>query len=237
MRLISSFLIVILLVGCNTKPEENNFLMKYQYPFSALKTPKVFVYQSLDSINHKAYVCQHYFNKNGTNYFLKYTLGQNGRDSSIFEVVDGNPILSECYKIIPDRETKIEKINQGKIEEWLNTDYKHKSKIQYSDVFGKDIITELVNTSIYDTTVVFDLNGENINCIRYKDNVEFTTKHKYFSNINRSFEIVGESLYGSNLGIIFYSTKNKRNGETSQWRLERIIDFQDYKKEKTGANK
>lgn len=232
MRLINSFLIVILLVACNIKAEENNFLMKYQYPFSALKTPKVFVYQSVDSINLKAYICQHYFNKNGTNFFLKYTLDQSRRDSSIFELVDGYPILRECYKIMPDRENKIEKIYQGKIEDWLNTDYKHKSKIQYSDAFGKDIVTEIVNTSIYDTTVVFDLNGENIDCIRYKDNFEFRTKHKHFSNINRSFEIEGESLYGSNLGIIYYSTKNKRSGKTSAWRLERIIDLQDYKKEK-----
>ncbi|WP_430815967.1 hypothetical protein [Carboxylicivirga sp. RSCT41] len=150
--------------------------------------------------------------------------------------MNGNPILSECYKIIPDKETKIEKAHKGKIEDWLNTDYNHKSTIKYSEAFGKDIITELVNTSVFDTTLVFDYNGKNINCIRYKDNFEITNKHKFFASVNSSFEIVGESIYGSKLGIIYYTTTNKRNGETSQWQLDRIIDYQDYIIEKTGAN-
>ncbi len=221
-----------LIAGCQNS---NKDLKTYQYPKDSLYSAKVFTFCNLDNLETKMNVVHHVYMENDTTFYLKYSLEETGRDSSIFKKLNNEFVLNERYMVFPKGPDKINTTSKGKILEWIDNYLNNKSIIEFEDVNDPDVTIRIEGQSKLDSTMVYDLRGKKINSVRYIEKTNISITHKKYNSAKSSFEIEGESIWGKNLGMIYFKTRNKRTGKIDSWELESIINYEEFIKS-TGAN-
>lgn len=214
-----------MLLSCQSSNKEKPSVKDYLYPKDSLKTAKLFTFKRTDDPEIKMQNIQHCFTKNNTSYHVKYSLDRSQRDSTLFKEINGRFDMVERYMVFPNGSEMILSTSKANIIEYINDDTQTKSIIEFEDAMH-EIVIRIEGLSLVDSSSFeYGYQGKKINCIRYIETTTVTTTSKVNPGVQQSFEIEGESIYGENLGMIAFITKNKRNGEIESWELESIMAF------------
>jgi hypothetical protein len=221
------FLLIPLMFSCKSnKLIDNKSLTDYQYPLDSLITPKVFIYQRADSAEKLSYHYQQLIVKNNQKILIRSTLGDgNMRDSSVYDLINNKLVLQETYMIMKDRKTNKIKPSKGEVLEDIDNGVNNESKFKFTNPFAETIISTVKLKSTYDTIIVYRLFGKDLDCIRYKNNMTVSIKHKYIPFIGKSLEKIGESIFAKGLGLVYYSMTDVKDKSTFSWKLKEIIDY------------
>ncbi|WP_289056077.1 hypothetical protein [Carboxylicivirga marina] len=227
MRVIIIFISALIILACEPSKKEKVQFESYQYPSDSLRKPKVFVYHRLDNPDKKRRVVRHVYDKNDTTFLIKYSIGEQVRDSSIFIETNGNINLHERHKIFTIESNSSSMTVEGNILERYDNGADSKTTIEFDDINNPNIIVRIEGQSTFDSTLVFNLKGTLIPSIRYQEKTKVLITHRLDSTIIKSIETEGETFFGKGMGMICLKSKDVSKNRIDTWELEMINDYLD----------
>jgi len=233
-------MVLYALIGCNKpKNQANNELMEgFGYPADSMIVPKVFVYETNDSLNRLIFTLKQVKLVNNKKICISVSLNYNGiypvRDSVVSYYEGNRSILKEIYEIAWDSVTKSDRVFKTKIIEDTIINNKQIFRTEYPSVFNPLI----VNTNIdIDTVIdkktikVFD---KDVECYFLSSISEQFTGHKLSTLFGRKFIKSKKSIVARGIGTIYSETTNHTFKTIRVRKLKEIIDYDTYLKKYCG---
>jgi hypothetical protein len=225
-----SFLILPLalccLISCGKAPQKKKHTFsEYSYPDDSLENPKLFVFEKVDSPGVLTRRSMASFNFDGKKHVIKYSLakGDGNYDSTVYVLQDGHFELKESYLIA--RYSGEVKRSQGEIVLMDEDDpYHTKMIVKYPDPFQPYMSSTLTTISHFDNNISYDYKGQNIRAIRFIDTLNVEIYHSAL-NKKKQMQFTGETVFGLNIGVVYYVTRSSQDGWETSWQLDTIVDF------------
>jgi len=225
--------LVLILVSCShtDKKIDNSIFSDYRYPLDSLVQPKVFVYQSLDSLNKLKFNFKQKIVEDTNTIYITAAINTSSpfRDSTTTYCRGKNYILKDSYSIEKDTKTNLEEAIKGEILDYSDSGLKREKKIKFSYP-SPSIITTIKTNSIIDKKIKFKLGSKILDCLLVKEYMSFNGRHKYIPFLGKKVELTGISVVAKGIGLVYYSTDNKLDKTRQAWQLKEIIDYQTYLK-------
>lgn len=236
MRQLIYLILLIVFVACN-KPKiqvNNEHMEDYRYPADSLIKPKVFVYETNDSLQELTFTLKQVKMENNNKIYINVRLNNDNccpiRDSTVFYYKGRNLIIKEIFEIVRDSVTKSEKVHKTKILDYIESSNKRILKTEYRGVYNQSIITTKLDVDSIIDKKTLEVFNKDVECIVVaSESVQFT-RHKLLISSGKTFNKSTKLLFAKGIGIIYSETIN-HSFNTIQIRfLKEIIDYDTYLK-------
>lgn len=236
LRQIIHLIVLYVLIGCN-KPKtqvNNEQLDGFGYHADSMIVPKVFVYETNDSLQRLTFTLRQVKQVNNQKICISVSINCNNQHSSRDSVVSyykGNsPILKEIFELAWDSVSKTERIFKTKILEDTLIDNKQILKTEYPSIYDPLIVNTCldIDTVIDKKTLkVFD---KDVECYILASLSEQFTGHKLSTLFGRKFKRSKKYIVAKGIGTVYIETINHTFNTIRVTRLKEIIDYDTYLK-------
>lgn len=236
MRQIIYLIVLFVLIGCS-KPKtqiNNEFLDGFGYPADSMIVPKVFVYETNDSLQKHIFTFKQVKQVNNQKVCIGVSINCNNqnqvRDSVVSYYRGKRSILKEIYELAWDSASKTERIFKTKILEDTLIDNKKIFRSEFPSVYNPLIVSTCldIDTIIDKKSIkVFD---KDVECYILVSVSEQFTGHKLSTLFGRKFKRTKKYIVAKGIGTVYIETINHTfNTKRVTW-LKEIIDYDTYLK-------
>lgn len=236
MRHIIYLIVLFVLIGCS-KPKmqvNNEQLDGFGYPADSMIEPKVFVYETNDSLQRLTFTFRQVKLKDNEKIYISVGLNYGylypARDSVVSYYKGDKLILKEIFELAWDSVSKTERIFKTKILEDTLIDNKLILKTEYPSIYDPLIVNTCldIDTVIDKKTLkVFD---KDVECYILASVSEQFTGHKMSTLFGRKFIKSKKSIVAKGIGTVYIETTSHTFNTIRIRRLIEIIDYDTYLK-------
>lgn len=236
MRQIIYLIVLFVLIGCS-KPKtqvNNEQLDGFGYPADSMIEPKVFVYETNDSLQKLTFTFRQVKQVNNQKICISVSINCNNKHSdrdSVVSYYKGNrSILKEIFELAWDSVSKTERIFKTKILEDTLIDNKQILKTEYPSIHNPLIVNTCldIDTVIDKKTLkVFD---KDVECYILASVSEQFTSHKLSTLFGRKFIKSKKTIVAKGIGTVYIETTSHTFKTIRVRKLKEIIDYETYLK-------
>ena len=236
MRQLIYLIVLFVLLGCN-KPKiqvNNEHLDNYRYPADSMIVPKVFVYETNDSLQKLTFTLKQIKNENHKKMLISVGLNNKNccpiRDSIVSCYKDKNLIIEKIFELVRDSVTKSDKVLKTNIIDYIETGYKRFLRTEYPSVNNQSIITTKVDVDSIIDKVTLKVFNKDVECIVVASESMQYTRYKLLFFFGKTFKKSTKLLFAKGIGIVYSETINHSFNTIRVRRLKEIIDYDTYLK-------
>ena len=234
MKNLAYLIIVATLLSCNKqKIQVNNEHMEgFRYPADSLIEPKVFVYETNDSLQKLTFTLKQIKNENHKKKLISVGLNNNNccpiRDSMVSCYKDKNLVVEEIFELVRDSVTKSDKVLKTNIIDYIETPYKRFLRTEYPSVYNQSIITTKVDVDSIIDKVTLKVFNKDVECIVVASESMQYTRPRLLIFFGKTFKKSTKLLFAKGIGIVYSETINHSFNTIRVRRLKEIIDYDTY---------
>jgi len=236
MRELFYLLFILTITSCNktNNPIDNEYLDEYRYPADSLINPKVFVYESNDSLDKLSFFLRQVKVENGNKICIYVELDNDNntprRDSTIYYYQGKSLIIRDEYTLFKDPTTNKNKVLKSKILDYFDYSQKRVIKTKYRSPMNESLICTNTDVSFFAKKTTFKIYDKDVKCIIMANNIYLKIRHKYIPFVGKDVEKTGITIYAKGMGMVYKRIYNKTYNVDHLVRLKEIIDYQTYLK-------
>jgi hypothetical protein len=222
-------LLMIAIIVCGNKGiRESRSFNNFHYPFDSLVNAKVFVYEKSDDKHSPVSRYEQVIEKDQKRYYIQVLLGDMDiRDSSVYEIEHERTILKDIYLIKRDLKSNEYKTIKGVIFGKVDDDNMLSSAVRFSE---SDNMITFESISKYDSAYSTKIFENETNCLSSKDTLSLYIQHLDHESMNEIISMTGKSVYAYGIGLVYYSRLFYYDKSNYEFRLKKIIPYQEYLK-------
>lgn len=236
MKQLFYLLLVVSLFSCKKTVfnVDNEALFEYRYPADSLIEPKVFVYETNDSLSKLAFFVRRVEFEEDKKIYINVRLNHHNdvseRDSTVFYYRNKNLIIKNIYTLVWDWETNSEKVLEIQILDYFESPNKRVLKTNETSPVNEAIISTIVSIDTVVNKSTINILNHEVECMTVLSKTQQHTRYKLFPSKGRVFEKSGEKIYAKGIGLVYSSVTNHTFNTTYTTKLIEIVDYQTYLK-------
>ena len=236
MRQLIYLIMLIVFVACN-KPKiqvNNEHMEGFRYPADSLIEPKVFVYETNDSLQKLTFTLKQIKNENHKKKHISVGLNNNNccpiRDSIVSCYKDKNLVVEEIFELVRDSVTKSDKVLKTNIFDYIETSHKRVLRTEYLGVYNQLIITTKLDIDSIIDKATLKVFNKDVECIVVASESMQYTRPRLLIFFGKTFKKSTKLLFAKGIGIVYSETINHSFNTIRVRKLKEIIDYDTYLK-------